>query len=161
MPVFFRGRVKFFDTEKKYGFIIPNLKTEPEILLLEKNYSYPKELSGELVLPPKENDLHYKIPVERKILIYQIVQEQKGPVALPWTFAEYWDKELLALVKRNLPAVQYLRVISKESRRKPTVLWKGFCDEYEKLFEKGFPKEFTGELHTQVITEAGWLDLKG
>lgn len=164
MQQYLRGRAKFFNQKENYGFLAPNKKDQPDVLLLEKFYSFPRADNGVLFLPLEENDIRFRFPSEGDMIIYMEMETQKEPIAFPWTFAEYWDGINLELAKSEVGiniTNHFIRIIGNSKRgNRSAVLWKGYQSEFNETFQKGMPKDFKGRLLIQKLTEKGWVDKK-
>lgn len=153
----FRGRVLYFD-KSGGGLLRTNKKEAPDFVLLEENYTFPREVNGSLILPEEHNKTGYHDPIFKdEIVCHKAVLGEKM-LAAPWTYADYWDYANLLIVESDIPAIS-IRIIRKEKgKRKPIILWRGSRDEFREKFRNGLPKEYSDGSVQEY--KASWIDVK-
>ena len=167
----YRGRVKFFKRDKGYGFITPTQKGGPDVFFHARYFSgVVKDFQFELELDFEGQALNtwmpeYRVPKPGDIVVYCEAQDQKGLMAINWTFAKDWDRAqfMTNLFKRwGNGFIRVMRSGTRENRYRPTFIWKGTYNEFVRLLDR---KElnydesvYTEELLISSKWERSWRD---
>jgi len=164
LPVY-RGRVKFFNRDKGYGFIIPTERGGPNVFMHAKYYSgVSDDFRDELALAFGDEvmdlwKLEYRAPQAGEEVVYcEYEPSGGGLMAVNWTFAKVWDRSQFMMEIFCRHGDGFIRVMqsgTRERRYRPTLIWKGTYDEFVGRLDRH-------ELNydESVYTEELWLNSK-
>ena len=143
MLQFYRGRVKLFKRDKRYGFIVPTQKGGADVFLHANHYSGMSNDFGELefddgALIMWTPDYHEPKPQEE--VVYCEWQDPcRGLRATYWAFAKEWDHAqfMVGLFKNHGDGfIRVMRSGIRENRYRPTLIWKGTRKEFASLLDR-------------------------
>ncbi len=138
------GFVKFFDSEKNFGFIKPDGSTGKDIFLHWKDMRTLYEYSPGVIDFTMEESMARKPKVGDRVVFY-VADRSKGPAAFQWNYEVEWKKAQAFIATRPYPDCMLCRVIlvDASTRYQHQILWEGYEPLLLEILEKEGIARFT------------------
>jgi len=158
-----RGRIKLFNKDKGWGFIIPNDGSK-DVFFHVSGFNWPAErYHGELMLdefktdiPDQWKEAHpYQAPVENDWVVYLEYAGKKGPATLNWSYEAWWDEAQKVIDAREDPCHPKIQVWRWKGPERQLV-WTGTYEKYRQKLDQDFPEIWEPYVHTEEYLATGW-----
>jgi cold shock CspA family protein len=153
-----RGRVMFFNNEKGWGRILPDLPTAKEG---DKTIFFHQNGGREIIETGMgELDFDFDIAVSRQPkprdrVVYLSTDHRRGPVAFQWNFESTWKKAEAFINLRPWPWCPLCRIVRPDHRGGKAILWRGYYTLLLEALIKGDAETFIGQF---LDTGDQWYD---